>query len=253
MGALDLLSSFTPQWLFGKPAETASAQPAVVPLPESAATTSVAGKPAPVIIDPVDPGIIDTPDLGGRLRQGKLLVASPYPDEDHLLDLDTLSRPNQLLAKALTIMVNRTAEYAVEEYQLAFNWDQVVDGVRKLSEREGYQYPRTEFYIIVFRSQLAFDADRKQLGELDKDAHLEAVESGQLLKYWFGRPHARTGRNLATCVWRHRDDAKKGGSGPGHIRAMEAVQGTYLELRVERLKLVIESHSTSWSIEKWTD
>ncbi|KAJ6259068.1 hypothetical protein Dda_5965 [Drechslerella dactyloides] len=271
MGALDFLSNLVPEWPFGaavKPSDdglepTSAAATADILPPDVVRTATAddlkfhaaASRQIPGIGEPVDPRIIDETDLSGRLHghHNHLLVASPYIDEDHLLDLDTLSRPNQLFAKALTVMNARTREYAVEPYVEAFNWNEVVDALRKLARRESYAYPRSEFYIIVFRSRLPPDADREHLGQLDKDAHLEAVESGQLLKYWFGTPHPDTGRNLATCVWRHRDDAKKGGSGPGHIRAMEAVRSIYLEWRVERLKFVVEENVSSWSIDKWVD
>ncbi|EPS36727.1 hypothetical protein H072_9704 [Dactylellina haptotyla CBS 200.50] len=286
MGALDFLSSITAQWPFSSSVESTT-EPSGCPVDHSSFAKSSSGCPVdhskfevtnifpphvvtetstqddikfraaasrqvPGIGEPVDPSIIDSVDLSGRLKE-KLLVASPYTDEDHLLDLDTLARPHQLFAKALTIMNAKTGEYAVESYHEAFNWDEVLQAVQKLSKKENYQFPRSEFYIIVFRSRLPFDADRTHLGKLDKDAHLEAVESGQLLKYWFGTPHPETGRNLATCVWRHRDDAKKGGAGPGHVRAMEAVRNIYLEWRVERLKLTVEDDASAWSIGKWVD
>ena len=111
-------------------------------------------------------------------------------------------------------MTNLTPEYAVEHYHEEFNWSSVLEALTIISSKAGYKFPRSEFYIIVFRSRLPKDADRVRLGKLDKDAHREAIVSGQLLKYWFGTPHPETGRNLATCVWRHRNDAKKGGAGP---------------------------------------
>jgi len=186
---------------------------------------------------------------------GNYLQASPYTEQEHLLDLRTLSQPCRLFAQALTVMRPLNTDYAVEPYHEAYNWEEVRESLQTLSHREGenYRYPRTEFYIIVFRSKLPFDADRVRLGKLDSDAHVEAVQAGNLLKYWFGTPHPATGRNLATCIWRNREDAKIGGAGPGHARAMEAVRGIYLEWRVERLKLVIEEDAASWGIEKWVD
>ncbi|KAF3935089.1 hypothetical protein ABW19_dt0201694 [Dactylella cylindrospora] len=267
MGALDFLSGITSQWFFKSPSETVGCPHAIhggysgILPPEVVTRTATLGdlkfhaaasKQVQSIGEKVNSSIIEEIDLSGRLNNN-LLVASPYTDANHLLDLDTLSHPNRLLAKALTIMNATTADYAIAPYDEAFNWDEVLEAVRKLSSREEYQYPRSEFYIIVFRSKLPFDADRENLGKLDEDAHVEAVESGQLLKYWFGTPHPETGRNLATCVWRHRDDAKRGGSGPGHVRAMEAVRGIYLEWRVERLKLIIEDNAAAWSIERWVD
>ncbi|KAF3929303.1 hypothetical protein AA313_de0208124 [Arthrobotrys entomopaga] len=281
MGALDFLYNITPQWPFASQDEASKSSecpvdsskssggcpvvdhsnldilpPHVVTQsasPEDIKFNAAASRQVPGIGQSVDPAIIDSLDLSGRLHDNHHLVASPYPDEDHLLDLTTLAHPHQLLAKSLTIMNANTAEYAVEPYDEAFNWDQILVALRKLSSKENYKFPRSEFYIIVFRSRLPFGADRTHLGKLDKDAHLEAVVSGQLLKYWFGTPHPETGRNLATCIWRHRDDAKKGGAGPGHVRAMEAVRNIYIEWRVERLKLVIEDDASSWSISKWVD
>ncbi|TGJ71895.1 hypothetical protein EYR41_003822 [Orbilia oligospora] len=281
MGTLDFLSSIVPQWPFASsikeaptcpvshssdlskcPVDHLDFQKNSTILPTDVVTSSftshdlkfnaAASLQVPGIGQNVDPKIIDTVDLSGRLSEN-LLVASPYTDKDHLLDLNTLARPHQLLAKALTIMNAKTGEYAIELYHEAFNWDEILIALRKLSKREEYVFPRSEFYIIVFRSRLPFDADRRHLGKLDEDAHVEAVESGQLLKYWFGTPHPVTGRNLATCIWRHRDDAKLGGGGPGHVRAMEAVRNIYLEWRVERLKFVVEHDASEWSISKWVD
>ncbi|KAK6515529.1 hypothetical protein TWF506_007861 [Arthrobotrys conoides] len=281
MGTLDFLSSIVPQWRFASPIKEAPTCPVShssdlskcpvdhldfkensTILPPDVVTSSstshdlkfnaAASLQVPGIGQNVDPKIIDTVDLSGRLSDN-LLVASPYTDKEHLLDLATLTRPHQLLAKALTIMNANTGEYAIEPYHEAFNWDEILIALQKLSKREDYVFPRSEFYIIVFRSRLPFDADRQHLGKLDQDAHVEAVESGQLLKYWFGTPHPVTGRNLATCIWRHRDDAKLGGGGPGHVRAMEAVRNIYLEWRVERLKLVVEDNASEWSIDKWVD
>ncbi|KAK6495350.1 hypothetical protein TWF481_003374 [Arthrobotrys musiformis] len=270
MGKLDFLSSIIPQWAFGSPAKevqkcpvshssssdasqcpafSGKALPADAFTPSSTTNSTKNHLPASFI---VDPSIIDTDDLSGRLS-GDLLVASPYTEKNHLLDLTTLSRPNQLLAKALTIMNATSGNYANVSYEKAFNWGEILIALQKLSKKEGYAFPRSEFYVIVFRSRLPFDANREHLGKLDEDAHEEAVVSGQLLKYWFGTPHPDSGRNLATCIWRHRGDAKIGGGGPGHVRAMEAVRNIYLEWRVERLKLIVEDDASEWRIEDWVD
>jgi hypothetical protein len=129
-----------------------------------------------------------------------LLQASPYSDRAHLLDLTTLAKPLQLFAEALTAMRWIKQEYATAPYDKAFNWDSIVD---IFSRTIGAEFPdsmleKLDFYVIVFRSRVNQYADRQLLGELDKAAHLEAVESGGLLKYWFGEPD-EAGRNLATC------------------------------------------------------
>lgn len=129
------------------------------------------------------------------------IQASPYTDQDHLLDLNALTKPHKIMAQALTSMQPLSEQYATTAYKEAFNWQDVVDKLQKLSEAEGpdYVFPETSFYVIVFRSKVLPNAHRPELGALDKEAHREAVESGWLLKYWFGTPD-QEGRNLATWV-----------------------------------------------------
>ncbi|KAI9778925.1 MAG: hypothetical protein M1835_004809 [Candelina submexicana] len=181
-----------------------------------------------------------------------LLAVSPYFGRSHLLDLATVSKPNQLLAKALTNLRTVRHDYATAPYVNSFNWQFVVGLLRSLAEAEGYQWLRESFYIIVFRSQVPPTTDRSHLASLDEKAHEEAMESGGLLKYFFGVPDT-AGRNLATCVWRDRDDAKRGGAGEGHRQAMRATAGLYTEWKVERLRLNIEKGAYEWSIVEWVD
>lgn len=133
-------------------------------------------------------------------NDGNLLQASPYSEREHLLDLTTLTEPLQLFAKALTNMRWITQDYATAPYPGAFNWDSIVDAFSStLSDGQRATMPeKLHFYVIVFRSRVNEHADRQLLGELDKAAHIEAVEGGGLLKYWFGTPN-EVGRNLATC------------------------------------------------------
>lgn len=129
------------------------------------------------------------------------IQASPYADQDHLLDLNSLTKPHALMAQALTAMQPLSEQYATTAYKEAFNWPDVVERLQKLSEAEGvdYVFPEMAFYVIVFRSRLAPGVYRPELGALDKEAHREAVEFGWLLKYWFGTPD-QDGNNLATWV-----------------------------------------------------
>jgi hypothetical protein len=131
-----------------------------------------------------------------------LLQASPYSDREHLLDLTTLAKSLQLFAEALTAMRWITPEFATAPYHKAFNWDSIADIFSRAmrAERPGETLESLHFYVIVFRSRVNKHADRQLLGELDKAAHLEAVEGGGLLKYWFGTPN-EVGRNLATCKY----------------------------------------------------
>jgi len=181
-----------------------------------------------------------------------LLVTSPYTDIRHLLDLSTLDFPYQYMAKALTIMHPLTPAYSTAPYSEAFNWLDIVAKIRDLVDADGYAFPETSFYIIVFRSCIPPTTDRSHLGELDAEAHQEAVESGGLLKYWFGSPDEE-GRNLATCVWRNRDDARSGGAGKGHARAMQEVRDLYTEWHVERLRLILGERAVGHRIVSWVD
>jgi len=138
-----------------------------------------------------------------RLPQDdKLLQASPYTEHEHLLDLATLSKPLQQFAKALRNMRAVRPDYATAPYDQAFNWDSIVDVFSQTARAHAdvLDVPDSlEFFVIVFRSRINKQADRQLLGELDSAAHVEAVEGGGLLKYWFGTPD-QNGRNLATCV-----------------------------------------------------
>lgn len=182
----------------------------------------------------------------------RLLVASPYTSRLHLLDLTTLTQPQTLLAKALTILAPATPAYATTPYINAFNWDAVFTYLTAAVKSEGFHWKEQFFYIVVFRSQVPPSTDRSHLAELDKTAHTEAVKSGGLLKYWFGTPDI-DGRNVATCVWRRREDAAPGSGGEGHKAAMRATIKMYTEWKIERLKLVVKENVEQWNIIPWVD
>lgn len=131
-------------------------------------------------------------------KPSTLLISSPYNAPLHLLDLNTLDKPSQLLAKALTIFKPIRADYATAEYTESFNWDAVLGLLKQLCEMEGYFWTKQEFFVVEFRSYLAPEADKDRLHELDARSHQEATASGGLLKYWFGSMNERR-ENLATC------------------------------------------------------
>jgi hypothetical protein len=112
----------------------------------------------------------------------RLLVQSPYDDEGHLLDLDTVDHENGLLARALTKLHAIRADYATASYNDSFNWLDVITELRQLIEESGKGYKETSFYVVAFRSQIKPSTDYSHLGELDKAAHAEAVASGGFLK-----------------------------------------------------------------------
>ena len=127
------------------------------------------------------------------------LAVSPYGGPSHLLDLSTVSKPDQLLAQALTLLQPIRSDYATAPYLDSFNWTTVIESlVASLKVNDDFEWQSEAFYIIVFRSQIPPTTDRSHLFALDELSHAEAMESGGLLKYWFGTPDAE-GRNLATC------------------------------------------------------
>lgn len=132
-----------------------------------------------------------------------LLVVSPYAFAPHLLRLETVSKPNQLLARALTQMRAVRDDYATAAYIESFNWSAIVDSLTILSEKAAYKWQPEVFYIVVFRSRVRPVTNRVDLGLMDAKAHEEAMQSGGLLKYWFGVPDANC-RNLATCKFSRR-------------------------------------------------
>ncbi|OJJ49658.1 hypothetical protein ASPZODRAFT_88998 [Penicilliopsis zonata CBS 506.65] len=178
------------------------------------------------------------------------LIASPYNDPLHLLDLDRLDTPNRLLAQALTIFTPSRADYATAGYEESFNWDDVFGLLGELALSETYQWRQQAFYVVTFRSTLKGDADLLRLHELDAHSHQEATASGGLLKYWFGSKDAEN-RNLATCIWRDRNDARLGGTGPWHKQARAAAGAMYEKIVFTTLKLVIEDDVAGWRFEKW--
>ncbi|KAI9781544.1 MAG: hypothetical protein M1816_002259 [Peltula sp. TS41687] len=180
------------------------------------------------------------------------LTTSPYTDQTHLLDLSTVNRHCQLLARALTVMTSIRTDYATAPYIEAFNWEEVMTNLRWLLKEEAYEWSQRSFYVVVFRSQIPPTTDRSHLSLLDRASHEEAVKGGGLLKYWFGVPDG-AGRNLATCVWRDTDDAKRGSAGKGHRRASAATKGLYTEWHIERLQLSIGDRAEHWTINDWRD
>lgn len=123
------------------------------------------------------------PSTGGfAVDAPRYLIASPYTEAEHLLDLETLNAENGLLAEALVEMRPLRDDYATAPYAETFNWDEVVDKVRQLAAVRGLVFKETSWYIVAFRSQYKPTTDHPDLGILDKAAHAEAMASGGFLK-----------------------------------------------------------------------
>ncbi|KAG8628006.1 hypothetical protein KVT40_003879 [Elsinoe batatas] len=179
------------------------------------------------------------------------LITSPYPDFANQTRLTDLSLSCRLLSFALTNMAPVRPDYSTAYYMESFNWDVCFAELRKLCAQTGYRWQRQEFYVVIFRSKLKPDADRTRLGELDQHSHAEACQSGALLKYWFGECNEER-RNLATCLWRGRDDAVAGGKGAWHAKAMRSAVEMYETISFHRHSLVIEDGVESWNLEEYS-
>jgi len=195
------------------------------------------------------------------LKQGKnavqkphrnLFAISPYTDDTHCLDLDTVPLQEKQLAKALAGLDALRADYATSPYADTFNWSEITASLRQIVAATGNIWKTETFYIVAFRSQIPPTTDYAHLGDLDKAAFLEAVKSGGFIKYWFGHPD-RLGRNLATCIWRSKEHARRGGVGEAHRRASAATRFLYTDWKIERLALVITDEVAELKITPWVD
>lgn len=133
-------------------------------------------------LNTVNVSLAEIPERTSFAQYGNLLQVSPYEEKPHLLDLETLDIPNQLLAKALVHLQALRHDYATAPYVETFNWAEVVDQVRHLATESQFQWKETFFYIVVFRSRIPPTTVYADLGVLDKAAHAEATESGGFLK-----------------------------------------------------------------------
>lgn len=123
--------------------------------------------------------IIGTTDA---LKHTRYLVVSPYAEQQHLLDLQSVDEENQLLSLALVVMKNLREDFATASYLDTFNWTEVIETLRALTEERNHQWRETSFYIVAFRSQIPPTTVYADLGVLDKAAHAEATASGGFLK-----------------------------------------------------------------------
>ncbi|KAI9732456.1 MAG: hypothetical protein M1818_007494 [Claussenomyces sp. TS43310] len=182
----------------------------------------------------------------------KTLVVSPYVEDKHLLYLDTVDTQCQLLARALTVMKALRADYATAPYLDTFNWAEVFAILQQLIQTSEIKWKERKFYVVIFRSQIPPTTKYSDLGTLDIAAHAEATKSGGFLKYWFGTPD-HLGQNLATCIWRSKEDARLGGVGPAHREAAMSARHLYSNWNIERLALVIGEEAKNWEFQPWSD
>ncbi|KAJ5107537.1 hypothetical protein N7456_004212 [Penicillium angulare] len=194
-------------------------------------------------------------DEGDQYTSAELdsrLIVSPYNTSPHLLDLNTLDTQSRLLTLALAYFKPITDDYATADYLDSFNWDEVFHLLRVFSKVEHHTWTTQTFYVVSFRSKLQAEVDNDYLHALDAHSHQEATASGGLLKYWFGTKNEKR-ENLATCIWRNRNDARLGGQGPWHAKARAAGRELYEHIVFSTMKLVVENDVASWRISEWVN
>ncbi|OAL35938.1 hypothetical protein AYO20_04844 [Fonsecaea nubica] len=203
-------------------------------------STKIQGLPAQVTVEQHSPAEVHL-----NPESTRWLTVSPYLEQEHLLDLNSVDTPNRLLALAATQLEPASGKYATVPYEDALDWTSLMETLKSLAAKEGYRWTRQEFYVVEFRSRLKKNIDVDLLFKLDKESHIEATQSGGLLKYWYGVPD-NDRRNLATCFWRNKDDAVNGGRGPWHKQARAAISSMYEEIDVKGLRFTIEDDVASW-------
>ncbi|ORY32494.1 hypothetical protein BCR39DRAFT_478691 [Naematelia encephala] len=157
--------------------------------------------------------------------------------ETRLPDIDPASLA---LHQALHHFRPLNSGYAQEDYDKAFNWDELT--LPKEIARE--------WYCVVFRSRRNPESSSLSLYKADREAHEEAVRNGGLVMYWYGVPD-ETGLNLATCIWQSRRHAVNAISGPKHIQAMKQAKDAYERYDLERWVLSKERGQSTVSLSKW--
>lgn len=117
------------------------------------------------------------------------------------------------------------------------------------------------FYGVVFRSARLKQPPpcsppaaetNAQLYAADRLAHEEAVAAGGLLSYIYGTPDPGTGTNLATCVWRSREDARRASALPLHRRAVRLAVDAYEWFVLDRYSVVKREGETGVRVMEWS-
>lgn len=152
---------------------------ATVAVQRSSAIPAALPEKQPVIISE-EP--VHSTEPSDEFEPPRYLVVSPYTEQAHLLDLQSVDEENGLLAQALVKMRNLREDYATAPYLDTFNWNEIIESLRALARQRNHQWKETSFYIVAFRSQIPPTTVYADLGVLDKAAHAEATASGGFLK-----------------------------------------------------------------------
>ena len=164
---------------------------------------------------------------------------------------DTLAAPHPISqgmdeaqCPAFANSTSLSAKNALTLVKKLFNWDELPD----LPEDVEYTW-----YGVVFRSKRREGSESVNLYEDDRRSHEEAVNSGGLLMYWYGKPSAKTGHNLATCIWTSRQEAIQASSLPLHARAAVHARKAYESFELSRYAIRKVQGETRLRLEEWVE
>lgn len=168
-------------------------------------------------------------------RKPKSTITAPHP---------ILEGMDQSQCPAFADDTSDSSQRALTLVQKLFNWDQLPS---LPEEMEG------TWYGVAFRSKRRLGSESANLYEDDRRSHEEAVNSGGLLMYWYGRPSEQTGHNLATCIWTSRSDAIKASSLPLHARAAVHSRKAYESYELSRYALRKVKGERKLRLEEWVE
>lgn len=140
--------------------------------------------------------------------------------------------------------VSLSSQRALALVKKLFNWDQLPSLPVEME---------ASWYGVAFRSKRRVGSESTNLYEDDRRSHEEAVNSGGLLMYWYGRPSEQTGHNLATCIWTNRADAIKASSLPLHARAAVHARKAYESFELSRYAIHKVQGETKLRLEEWVE
>lgn len=169
-----------------------------------------------------------------RKTNGKKMAA-PHPIAD---DIDQDQCP------AFANNTSLSSKRALALVKKLFNWDQLPDLPQEMEHT---------WYGVAFRSKRRKGSESTNLYEDDRRSHEEAVNSGGLLMYWYGKPSEKTGHNLATCIWTSRAEAIKASSLPLHARAAVHSRKAYESFELNRYAIRKVQGETRLRLEEWAE
>ncbi|KAI6195115.1 hypothetical protein M3Y96_01196600 [Aphelenchoides besseyi] len=167
------------------------------------------------------------------------------PHEDLAIDDQIIPRLRlvdyRFAEKSLPYLHTVTRDYFHMPIETTFNWDEVAD--RLGIDEKG------DWFIVAFRSVRKPSADTQALYNADALAHQEAIESGGLLKYWYGTLNELR-QCLAMCIWSNRQFARAATVKPLHIQAVSLTRQMYESYTLERYRLIKHKGEAKFQIER---